>query len=423
MLGRTPVINEWLFSVAWMRRILVIHVNLALTVSFYSFICGLFVLIPASESSNRLLPVTLSISAISMIVMTCTMFIPSIDAILSNYIPVLDHPVFLLSIFMFGFGIALTLVNIRILPFSTSGDIDQHSSLLPSSAIPALQSAALLFLLSMVIFFISWLMTPENLSARTYYEFMVWGGGHILQFVNMAAAAAVWLVLFREVTGKQLMERRWSLILFTIYTLPVIFSPLLLIHGTTSGLYITGFTKYMQWGIFPVITIFIVMITVKHAKAKATDEVISKPLTKAYFNGLVVSLFLITAGFILGSMIRGSNTMVPAHYHATLGSITTAFMTITYKLLDHFGHSPGIPNLQKKAAIQPVLYGIGQAVFVAGLAYAGTHGLARKVFGEQQVIHTEEIYIGLGLLATGGLIAISGGILFLWIVVKSWRNA
>lgn len=59
------------------------------------------------------------------------------------------------------------------------------------------------------------------------------------------------------------------------------------------------------------------------------------------------------------------------------------------------------------------MFGIGQTVFVSGLAVAGTYGLARKVFGEEQLILSCEIYIGLGLLLIGGLTAIFGGILFL----------
>ncbi|HET6528431.1 MAG TPA: cbb3-type cytochrome c oxidase subunit I [Balneolaceae bacterium] len=421
MLGRTPVINEWMFGPKLFRRILVVHVNLALIVSFYSFLCGLFVLIPSSASSNRFLPAGFFISIAGVLLMLTTIFIPAATPILSNYIPVLNHSVFLVSLCLFGLGVALTLLNRRIIPFSFSGD-DVNDSLLPPASVPALQSAAVLFLVSMLLFFLSWMNTSVNLAAETYFEFLLWGGGHILQFVNMAAAVAVWFVLLQQISDRQLLSYKQSLLLFSVYTLPVLFSPLLLSGGTTDNLYITGFTHYMVWGIFPVISLVIILVIIRLIKLSKSGQLLSKPFTNPYYNGLVVSITFIIGGFILGAMIRGSNTMVPAHYHATLGGITIAFMVMTYKLLDYFGFSL-TDGLWKKAAIQPLLYGTGQAIFVAGLAYAGTYGLARKVFGEEQIIHTSEIYIGLGLLVVGGLIAISGGVLFLWIVIKAWLNA
>lgn len=420
MLGRTPVISEWMFGPELFRRILVVHVNLALIVCFYSFLCGLFVLIPSPEFSNRLLPAGFMLSIAGVLLMLATIFIPHAEPILSNYIPVLNHPVFLLSLFLFGLGVAVTLLNRRIIPFSFSGD--DADSLLPPASIPALQAAAVLFLVSMLLFFLSWLNTPANLAPETYYEFLLWGGGHILQFVNMAAAVAVWFVLLRQLSDKPLFNHRQSLLLFTIYTLPVLFSPLLLIDGTLSSYYIPGFTRYMQWGIFLVISVVIILLIIRLIKLFKSGQLPSKPFANPYFNGLVAGITFMIGGFILGAMIRGSNTMVPAHYHATLGSITIVFMVMTYKLLDYFGFNL-TEGLWKKAAIQPLLYGAGQAIFVTGLAYAGTYGLARKVFGEEQLIHTAEIYIGLGLLVVGGLIAISAGVLFLWIVIKAWLNA
>lgn len=141
-----------------------------------------------------------------------------------------------------------------------------------------------------------------------------------------------------------------------------------------------------------------------------------------FLNGLVISMFFLVFSFVLGALIQGSNTMVPAHYHASLGGITIAFMATTFLLMDFYGLPLSNKDIRKKAAIQPLLFGLGQAIFVSGLAYAGAHGLARKVFGAEQQINSVEVYTGLSLLFIGGSLAITGGMLFFWIVIKAWKN-
>src|SRR5699024_7734606 len=109
--------------------------------------------------------------------------------------------------------------------------------------------------------------------------------------------------------------------------------------------------------------------------------------------------------FVLGMLIQGSNTMVPAHYHASLGGITIAFMVTVYLLMDFYGIPLPDDKVRRWAGRQPLLFGIGQAIFVSGLAYAGAYGLARKVFGAQQKINSIEVYTGLTLLFVGGSLA------------------
>src|SRR5699024_4283193 len=168
---------------------------------------------------------------------------------------VLNHPVFIAGIIFFAVGVGLTLFNKRLFTRTASRELP---SILPASAVPGLRSAAVIFLVSLVVFITAWLNTSNSYSAENYYEFIIWGGGHLLQFVNIAMAVVVWLLLMKKLTGRDAIKRRWSRLLFLIFTLPVMASPLLLINGTSSSLYLNGFTRYMQWRIFPVISIFMV---------------------------------------------------------------------------------------------------------------------------------------------------------------------
>ncbi len=422
IIGRAPVLSSFITDPMWIKRVLIVHVDLALLIFIYGFFCGLFLLIP-SESKSSQKPVLAAIVAISaMVILLSTIFIPSASPILSNYIPVLDHPVFVSGLLLFGAAVVLVLLSGRL--FMGHQKLkNANASIFPTEAVPGLQASAFILIVSALTFLASWWLTYSNLSAHTFYELAIWGGGHQLQFANSAIMASVWLILGHKLLGKSIMSYKLSLFWFAVFALPIIVSPLLLMEGTSSPLYLGGFTTYMRWGIFPVISVLMVIITTKLAQAKAKGD-LPKALSKnPYFTGLTVSLSFMVIGFILGSLIRGSNTLIPAHYHATLGAITVAFTTITYYLLDRFGNPFPSKKTEKWAAYQPLIFGVGQLMFVFGFAYAGSYGLARKAFGPEQNIESVQAFIGLAVAGTGGLIAITGGFIFLWVIISCLKNA
>lgn len=418
MIGRAPVIYEYITDPHWFKRMLVVHVDLALLVWFYGFLCGLFILIPLPATPNRL-PVAGYLSAIAGVgLIILSIFISTAEPVLSNYIPILNHPVFITGILLFGNGVVLTLFNKRLL---TTAESLKKPSILPASALPGLQSAAVVFFFSLLVFLVAWFLTSYNYHTKNYYEFIIWGGGHLLQFVNIAMAVVVWLMLLQKLLGRDPFSYKWSALLFSFFTLPVLGSPLLLINGTSDPLYLTGFTRYMQWGIFPAISIFMVLFATTLIRAKRRGELSSNLVEDPHFNGLVISILFIILSFVLGGFIQGSNTIVPAHYHASLGGITIALMATVYLLMDFYGIPMPSKKVQKWSARQPILFGIGQLIFVTGLAYAGVYGLARKVFGAEQKVNSVEVFTGLSLLFVGGILAIAGGILFFLIVIRRWR--
>jgi heme/copper-type cytochrome/quinol oxidase subunit 1 len=139
-------------------------------------------------------------------------------------------------------------------------------------------------------------------------------------------------------------------------------------------------------------------------------------------SGFLVSAALTVLGFALGAGIRGSNTMIPAHYHASIGGVTAAFMTIAYLMLQALGFSIQTPRLRRLAAWQPAIYGVGQMIFASGFALAGIYGMSRKAYGAEQSGRGLGESIGLGVMGIGGLIAVVGGVLFLVVVAKIWQQ-
>jgi heme/copper-type cytochrome/quinol oxidase subunit 1 len=125
-------------------------------------------------------------------------------------------------------------------------------------------------------------------------------------------------------------------------------------------------------------------------------------------------------GWVLGALIRGSTTMIPAHYHAAIGAVTVAFMTVSWPLLEALGiRAKGRLSL-RLIPWQPAVFGLGQALFAVGFAIAGTEGTARKVFGHEQQVKTLTQRLGLGVMGIGGALAIGAGVLFLIIVTLAW---
>lgn len=420
IIGRAPVISEWITDPQWIKRVLIVHVNLALIIFIYAFYCGLYMLIPHKNANIRLPYVGLLLATLATLMLIANVFIPSANPILSNYIPLLDNSTFKWALILFAVSVIITVSGPRLI---TGIRINQvvEEPIISKAAIPALQSAAILIILSLIVLLISWLKSDQNLVDFVYYDRLLWGAGHILQFVNSAITVAAWLIIAKRLLGVSVTSFKQARILFIIFTLPVLFSPLLLVDGTSSPKYLLGFTSYMRWGIFPVVSAIMLLIFYRVFTAKKTRGSSVRSIQNPYFTGLIVSLFFMIIGFIVGAFIRGSNTLIPAHYHATLGSITVAIITLTYYLLEVFDKPFPSLKIKKWAAYQPIIFGVGQLLFVFGFAYAGAYGLARKSFGAEQIIGSKQAFIGLAVSGIGGLLAITGGLIFLIVIISSFR--
>jgi heme/copper-type cytochrome/quinol oxidase subunit 1 len=130
------------------------------------------------------------------------------------------------------------------------------------------------------------------------------------------------------------------------------------------------------------------------------------------------SVILFAAGGVLGFLIAGLDIVIPAHYHGATVGVTVAFMGLCYFLLPRLGFGP-IP--ERMAFWQPYLYGGGQLLHIAGLAWTGGYGMQRKTAGAAQGIDQVSEIAGMGLMGLGGLISVIGGVLFLVICYKSIR--
>ncbi|MCP5068677.1 MAG: hypothetical protein GY946_19115 [bacterium] len=417
VVGRMPPFDRLVTDPLFFKRGLVVHVNLALVAWFYSFIAAMLFLVPGRRAPSWAARYSAHISAVGVAMLLTAAAMPRGEPILSNYIPMIDHWLFGAGQIVFGVGVLTSFAGRRLLPTSEPRPAFIE---VPPAARVGIRATALGLLLAALTFAVSWWQVAPGLPTEVYYEQLVWGGGHVLQLTCSIAMVTVWLILLNSVLGRSPVDERTARFLLLAMVLPWLFSPFLAMQGTASSAYRAGFTDLMRWSIFPVVTVFLVLCSRALLQARREGRIDASSLRDPRIPGFLVSVVLTLLGFSLGALIQGSNTMVPAHYHASIGGITAAFMTFCYLVLDGLGLGVDTPRIKRAASLQPVVYGIGQMVFAAGFAMAGAYGMSRKAYGAEQATRGLAESIGLGVMGFGGLIAVLGGVLFLVVVAIVW---
>jgi cytochrome c oxidase subunit I len=424
VVGRLPVISEFISDPQFFKRCLVVHVDLSLVVWFFAFGAGLFSLLPGTAQSNRIFHAGFLAALSGTAAMVVGSLIPGTAPVLSNYVPVIDHPLFVGGVALFFGGLLICFFDGRILSRhdavkSRPGGAGSNSAefRLPPEVAVGVKTMALAYVVAVSILMIAWIVTPRWMDAKSYYEAIFWGGGHVLQVANVAAMISVWLLLLSSLLGRPIVSARAATVLFGLLVAPHLFSPLLTLEGTSSTLYRVGFTRMMQFGIFPVVTIFLILSVRQLYFAWKEKRIGHEIWRDARFIGFATSVLLTVAGFLIGAMIRSSTTLIPAHYHASIGAVTVAFMAVTYLLIQPLGLPAPGPRWRRLIPVQLFAFGFGQLIFAIGFAWGGLYGLGRKAYGAEQHIRSLGEYIGIGIMAAGGIIAIVGGLMFLLIVV------
>lgn len=409
VIGRIPVISAAIGDPLFFKRCLVVHVDLSLSVWFYGFIASLLAL-RSRQGNGALGRVAFGVSLLGVCGMVAGGLARGAEPVLSNYIPVIDHPLFLGGLAAFFVGVLICFAT------ELSRSSSRLAGAIPQAARIGLQASALLVTVAAVTWVSAVSGMPAGVDTTTFYEFSIWGAGHALQVANASAMMAVWLWVLERATGKAPLSRKGATILFTALAAPHFVLPLLTYRGTMDTLYHSGATQLMRWGIFPMM-LTLVGLGARHLwKHRAETK---GDLARALRAGFLASVSLSVLGVVLGLCIRGSNTLVPAHYHASLGGVTVAFMTAAYFITSLARGSEGLgAKLWRGAKRQLFLFAVGQSVFAIGFGIGGVYGLGRKSYATEQHVRSLGEYIGLGTMGLGGIVAMVAGLWFLGIVLR-----
>jgi heme/copper-type cytochrome/quinol oxidase subunit 1 len=144
------------------------------------------------------------------------------------------------------------------------------------------------------------------------------------------------------------------------------------------------------------------------------------PAHRPLRRSLWMSLLLFFTGGVISLFISGINTIIPAHYHGSIVGVTLGLMGLAYLLLPKLGYPPVQGRL---AELQPWIYGAGQLLHIAGLAISGAMGIQRKTAGVAQGLETLSSKLAMGVMGIGGLLAVIGGIIFVWVILRSFVKA
>ncbi len=323
----------------------------------------------------------------------------------NNYVPILENRYFIKGLVVFGAGVF-------ILVFSTmiSTLWKEMWETAPEGALRfGIFTSVLAAFVAFVALVWTWLIIPDSLEGRSYYETLFWAGGHVLQFVHTAIMAVCWLWLASVCGARVPIPPRLIVILFALGVASILLTPWAFIA------YEVGDAEFMRWFVWLMrdgnsLAAVPLAIAVLWALTGAGSESKNHYL-KA---GLLFSILLFGFGGILGMFIAESSTLITAHYHGSITGITMAFMAMTYVLLPYFGFADPKSRL---ATIQIYTYGIGQFIHIIGLAWGGGHGMKRKVVGTTQDIGIQAFITPQDLVGIGGVIAVLSGILFAAVVL------
>jgi hypothetical protein len=406
VVSRTPGVKELIPVADFFRVALVVHVDLSVLVWFLAFAAMLWNM-AGGRQALAVGWVGLVVAAAGAAAMCAAPFVQRAAPVMANYVPVLDGPVFVGGLAVFALGVGIACARGMAVYVPTGARMGGEGALrlglnasLVAAGIAAFALAA------------SFAQLDRALDARTYYELLFWGPGHVLQFTYTLLALVAWLWLASETGARMPLTPRVVALLFAIALAAVYVTPYIyLAHPVASIEHAKLQTWLMRFGGTLAVPPIAVAVMWGVRRAPRADAV-ARPLRAS----LLASLLLFAAGGLIGFTIGGADVRVPAHYHGCIVGVTLAMMGVTYLLLPRFGFAA--PS-SRWAAWQPWIFGAGQLMHITGLVISGGYGVQRKVAGAEQVLRSTPEVVGMGIMGAGGLLAIAGGLMFVLIVARA----
>jgi len=316
---------------------------------------------------------------------------------LNNYVPVMNHPLYYGGLILLMFGLVLIAIRQLIL----GNWLNVH--------VRGTDACAAIYLFAILCFGLAYLYLPIDIAEPTYNERLFWGGGHVLQFVNTSLLFLTWMALIRQQTSHELIRYRYAAPAFVLLILFSFPAPILYpFYDVLGQIHRDFYTNLLRYGLPLPSFIFSISLFIFLLKNNELDKV-SK-------HALWLSLFTYNLGGLYGLMLDGTDTRVPAHYHAVIGGINLSFMIFYHRVILPFIHVTPIEG--RLFLSQYWFYGVGQIMHASGMFLAGSQGVPRKTAGDAQALDSVEKIISMALMGIGGIVAVIGGVLFVILTLK-----
>lgn len=369
------------------------------------------------------------------------------DVMYTAYVPLKAHPLFYLGVILFAVG-ALVAVILFFLTVFTAKREGRYQGSMPLVTFGFMTAAiiALYTLLAGALAFVPAFLWSIGLLPSVdpgYYRNMFWGFGHPAQQINLAAMVAVWYALATMTVGATPLNEKFSRLAFVLY---LFFINLGSAHhllsdpgpdflwkmvNTSYGMYLAVLGSLIHAFSIPAA---IEVAQRRKGFTKGAFEWLRKgPWREPGFSAMIISLILFgwiggVTGVVIGTeqinMLAHNTLRLPGHFHATVVSGTTlAFMGLTYYLIPLIFRKE--LKLKKVAQWQPYVFGFGMLLVSVGMIGAGLMGAPRRHWditftnAPMQATLPGATQITLAIFGIGAIIAITGGIMYLLVVLAS----
>ncbi|NVK18286.1 MAG: cbb3-type cytochrome c oxidase subunit I [Methylocystaceae bacterium] len=394
VLSRTPIVQDllpWPWK-SFFHKGLVAHVVFSFVVWFLATLGALWCY-RLSQLKNK--SVLGSVPIVLAVIGCIGLILPALldlgTAELNNYVPVMDHWIYYTGLVCLFASLGLIAVR----------------QLFSYEEFDGYKACAILYLLALSCFALAFYYLPDDLARPSYNERLFWGGGHILQFVNTGLLFLTWMLVAKESVITSLYSQV-AFGLLVVFAIPgVLIYPLFDVTGQVARDF---YTAMLLYGLpLPSFILSIGMASFLLSKRSQNLD----PLSRL---ALWLSFLTYNLGGFYGLMLDGTDTRVPAHYHAVIGGINLSFMIFYHRILLPFlqiGFKEG-----RLLKAQYWLYGLGQIMHASGMFLAGSQGVPRKTAGQAQSLDNIEKVLSMGLMGVGGLIAVIGGVLFVIMTLR-----
>jgi len=391
------------------RRGLVAHVTFAFVVWYMGVHGALTVLATAQSLGDTRADVgpfgviagrlALGVALVSLLLLLIPVLANLGVPTLNNYVPVLDHPLYYSGLALLAVSVAIPVVRLLLQlarrRYAEAGTF-------------AVAAAGVMYLIALGCVAAAWFTMPPNVGIEGANEYLMWGGGHVLQFANTALMLVAFYFLMRVTLGETPLAPGWFKIMMLVLVAGAAVGPLLYVTYPGGPVQRAMFTS-LYWYALPLPTA-VVMISVVRLMIRRWRHVVEgAPEVKA----VGTSLVLFAVGGIIGFFEGSVDTRTPSHYHAMLIAVALAFIALYFALL-----LPLLGRRTDKRRLRTAMYvllGGGQLLHSLGLYLAGVEGVARKTAGAAQELDSVWKIVSMSLMGAGGVIAVAGGVIFIFL--------
>jgi len=415
--SRVPNVQDvFPWPLQFFQKGLVIHVVFSFVVWFLSLL-GAFLSVATFRLTNGApranwmgrLALWLAFTAFVLL------FIPGLmdrgEASLNNYVPVIIDPLYYSGLVLFAISLTLQFLRFAINFPDHDGPFDPVSQ--------AVSVAGAIYFTALICFAISLEIRWPTPVDPSFNEDVFWAGGHVLQYLNTLLMMIGWYILGGIALSRPIIDPRLFRFILSWFLISAVgLLALSVIYDPTS---VEGREAYTwaQYGMAPPTLVFVGAAIVSLALHKKQAGVFN------WREPALVSLFLSVAVFglggYLGLFVDGTDTRTPAHYHGVIGGVNIAFIGLFFCFL--FPVMAAKIKSFKSVLVLLWCYAIGQSLHSLGLFMAGGYGAPRKTAGEAQGMEAIGAQTGLYVMGIGAVIAVIGGIMFIWIAGRTLGRA